>query len=697
MTRPLRSRLRRALVGQVHLLLGGALLGLLAWLYLWQCRQRAGVWLAAPLDDTFIHLRYAAQLARGRLLQFNDGDPPTTGATSLLYLFLLAPGWLLGLRGTNLLAWCWVLNGGLHLAGAVALRRAVGALTGQRALATVAMITFLGWGPLLWGVFSGMEIALLSSMLLLTLSAAVDLELQGASGGGPGGAGPARLDPRGRLLLWGSLLALCRPEGALLAGGLSLWLLWRRRVERRAIPGAAPLAAEGRQQALDLLPLGSGAGMVLLFTLLTGRLATNAAVKSHLNLLPADPERYLDTSLRWLPMTAQILLQQWPGPLVAPLTLLLLVGLGGWAAERRARGAGAGALALLWLVLLTLFYALVMARRDHHDRYYLPYLGLAVVATFWALGKIAALLPALRRAPVVVACLLLPFLAPQTLAWSRTFGDNCRDLALQHFRVARWLSTRTPPAARVLVNDAGAIPYLSGRYTYDLVGLAHDAFYRLKNLMPPGNAPVWEALEALPHRPEYAAAYPEWIPDLHRLPLFEAAARFPLQGRTMVANDVKVVWRLRWERVADSALPDVPGPPGARVVDRLDVAHLADEEAHGYRLLDPGPWRGIVEQRRVGAQALIDGGRLVTRGERFTLRARPRQPATLALRSTGSGALDLAVEVDGVALAPWRAPRRPGLSTYTLPIPAGRVGGDRLQITVRARRPQHSYHYWLLQ
>lgn len=675
---------------RLPLLVAGILVVLLGFLFLWQCHERAGVWLAAPLDDTFIHFQYAKQLARGEVLQFNDGDSPTTGATSLLYILLLAPGWLIGFRGLTLLAWAWIINGLLHILGAVAMFRCLKALTRQRLLAYSGMVAFLVSGPLLWGVFSQMEIALLSTLLLTTLAAAIQLEQRG---------GQEEAPPGGMkwVLIWGSLLALCRPEGALLAGGLSLWLLWRHL-------GLSP-ATEGQRWRTRLwagrrllIPLGMGVVLVLFFTLLTGRLGTNAAIKSHLLMFSQDPGRYLETSVRWLPMTLQILMGMWPAPLAPLTTVLLLLGLGGWAAQQTTlRRPGSGALALLWLALLTCFYAFAMARRDHFDRYYLPYFGLTVIAIWWLLGKIPKLLPAARRAPVLVAALVILFMAPQTHFWAGRFGDNCRDLALQHFQVARWVDKHTPRQARIAVNDAGAIPYLSRRYTYDIVGLAHNDFYLLKKVLAPSNAPVWEALEAQERPPQYMVAYPEWIPDLHGLKLFQPLKRFPLHRRTMVANDTKIVWKMRWDLVQDSSRLPALQAAGKQLTDRLDVAHISQEDQHQYRLLGAPPPRGLVRQQAVGEKALIDGGRLVQQAEEFVLRARPGTPAALVMRSAGPGRLDLKVEVDGQPAGQWRAPLQPGLGTYTYALPGKLLKSEQVRIRLTTKAPYSSFHYWLLQ
>ena len=66
-----------------------------------------------PLDDAYIHLQYAWQAAQGHFLEYNTGDVPTTGATSLLYLLILAGGFALGITRTAMPG--VMLAGGLGL------------------------------------------------------------------------------------------------------------------------------------------------------------------------------------------------------------------------------------------------------------------------------------------------------------------------------------------------------------------------------------------------------------------------------------------------------------------------------------------------------------------------------------------------------------------------------------------------------
>lgn len=68
-------------------------------LYVSGILDATGGQLVPALDDAFIHFEYGRALAEGRPLVYVEGDAPTTGATSLFYMALLAIGALLGLRG----------------------------------------------------------------------------------------------------------------------------------------------------------------------------------------------------------------------------------------------------------------------------------------------------------------------------------------------------------------------------------------------------------------------------------------------------------------------------------------------------------------------------------------------------------------------------------------------------------------------
>src|SRR5262245_44301264 len=63
-----------------------------------------------PLDDTFIYLQYARAIAEGHPFVYTAGNAPTTGATSLLYPFLLVPPHLLHLAPSLCIGWTLALG-----------------------------------------------------------------------------------------------------------------------------------------------------------------------------------------------------------------------------------------------------------------------------------------------------------------------------------------------------------------------------------------------------------------------------------------------------------------------------------------------------------------------------------------------------------------------------------------------------------
>src|SRR4051812_23253808 len=131
--------------------------------------------LAPALDDTFIHLRYATQLADGQFFAYNTADGYSSGASSFLYVLLLAACAAAGVRGDDLLLAAQAINAvGLMLA-AVALYSLGRRLRG-RGVGWVAAGLLVLNGRVIWGAASGMEIGLtvgLVAALLLAIHLAL--------------------------------------------------------------------------------------------------------------------------------------------------------------------------------------------------------------------------------------------------------------------------------------------------------------------------------------------------------------------------------------------------------------------------------------------------------------------------------------------------------------------------------------------
>jgi hypothetical protein len=115
-----------------------------------------------PLDDSWIHLHFARNLAEGAGFAYNPGVP-VSGSTAPLWTLLLAGAFsLAGIAP----AWAKALGIAAALATALLTRRLVWMWTESRALALAGGVIAAVAGPLVWGALSGMEVSL--AALLVT-------------------------------------------------------------------------------------------------------------------------------------------------------------------------------------------------------------------------------------------------------------------------------------------------------------------------------------------------------------------------------------------------------------------------------------------------------------------------------------------------------------------------------------------------
>ena len=102
--------------------------------------------LGFPLDDSWIHLQFARNLAAGHGLSYNPGEM-VTGSTAPLWTALLAL--LFPLPG-NVLAWTKLLGIAFHAAGVSAAWRLARELGLGRGLAGMAAVLVLNTSWLVW-------------------------------------------------------------------------------------------------------------------------------------------------------------------------------------------------------------------------------------------------------------------------------------------------------------------------------------------------------------------------------------------------------------------------------------------------------------------------------------------------------------------------------------------------------------------
>ena len=650
--------------------------------------------LSAPLDDAFIHLQYGRQIGEGQWFSYNDGDPVSTGASSFLYPLILGAGHgLLGLDGTQLLAFAIVLGISMLIATAILGCELGRKLVGGRAgLWTGALIAVNG--AFVWGATSGMEVSLLAALLLASLLAfACEL-------------------PSGRFFLTPLLLAftaITRPEGlifAVILTAISLFILLKG-----AVPWRTSLRDTLSGGLLVLLPLVAGAGQLLFYQLTTGSTAANGVKAKSILLTPIsypfEVARQVLSNLSELFLN--VLAGFEPAYLFPGAVFFVVLGVARLALRADGLRAVGIALGLSFAAVLPSVVTL-FSWNWHHYRYVLPLLPLlllAGVAGIYALSESLVDNERLRRYFTGgLAGLVLLFSVFMFPGWASAMGRESSDIYRQQVFIGRWVQENLPPGAVVGVNDVGAIRYYGKHPVVDLVGLATDGIAEPHRH---GMGSLYERLEEMPpeQRPDYFVVYNLWVGGLANAGIFGAE---PIHAFTLnpsgglLADDEVFVWKADWSMANSGDLP-LLAKEGVR--DTLDVAELESEREHGYELLMPQP--GLQPESTLArlsyaeGQVVADGGRRISGAESFTVRdLSPGRPLKIVMRTAAGEMVGeparLRVVVDGKGAGEWTLnPESGDWQEPSFTVPAELVRSDTVRIEIASPDRRAPFHYWFLQ
>lgn len=529
--------------------------------------------LGFPLDDSWIHLQFARNLAHGDGLSYNPGER-VTGSTAPLWTALLA---LLFYLPGNVVLWTKALGLALHLASLSAIWRLGRELHLSEVGASVATGFAAATSWLVWSALSGMEVPL---FVLLSVGGMV-LHLR------------ERREPGRPPLSLGifGLAILARPEGALL---LVLAFLDRllvgfgRRAPEDAPEAVASAGTETAGASGDLfwrppswrpfaagLPLAvaSVAGPLLFYKVVGGHfLPTTFSAKG------ADLHGLLP-DLQYAAAILSIVFRAVPW-------LTLLAGAGVLALVERLGGRrDSGLLPALWMIALPLAYSTISPTgrgllAGNFGRYYFPLLPVLIVLgvlgaerTAVAIGARVGLGKSGSGAGLPLRAILLALLAWPTLAglWrgSLLYAQNVANVQDSDVRIARWLAPRLPADATLAVNDIGAVKFLLPNRVIDLVGIASpeirvEAAAEMRKGLDFESA-MLVAIER--RRPDYLIVFPTWFPVVTRDPRFRLIASLEIPNNITMGDNRLGVWATPWTDAPLRRLPGDPEPGGA-----IDVA-----------------------------------------------------------------------------------------------------------------------------
>jgi hypothetical protein len=487
-----------------------------------------------PLDDPWIHLRFAERLAEGHGLSY-QGAERVAGSTAPLWTALLSILALLPLPLAPLAKLAGLVAHAVGLGLVFKLGRRFGFSPGRASLAVVLVGLADG---LVLSAPSGMEVPLFVALSLAGLARHLDER-------GTGRTASAR--PPVAFLLF-ALAALARPEGVLLPllAALDRAVISSRggglRVDR------AGLAAAWRGLAVAALVL---VPVAVAFVVFSGSpLPTTLAAKS------SGPPRFVP-ELRSLGTVLELMFA------AHPLPTLLAAGGAVECARRLGGDRDRGLLLPAWAFALPVASAMLSSGREflagNFGRYFFPLLPCVVLLGLIAVGpldskRFRSLSIGGLRLPLL-AFVVLALVAPPLLRTARigSLALAARENVERSDRAAAlWLAENAPSDALVATVDIGLLGYTLPNPLLDLGGIVHPERQAYFGRLRAERGLDWSRALRLwldERRPEYVVVFPAWFPLLEAEPgRFPALVRFRIRGNVAMAGDELVVYATPWTR-----------------------------------------------------------------------------------------------------------------------------------------------------
>ncbi len=250
----------------------------------------------------------------------------------------------------------------------------------------------------------------------------------------------------------------------------------------------------------------------------------------------------------------------------------------------------------------------------------------------FALGfaAMAAILLRFRPVRVLVASAALVLFFQHQASKMRDqrwfFGRASRNIRDQHVTSGRTLKSALYPllsandgtfrmgrVQRMLLGDAGAIPYAADTPALDIIGLGGFHSFPFARADINGLASTIELMEYLPpsERPDVLVLYPSWWGSLPTFFSDAVLARFPVEGNVICGGYEDVVYRADWHLLNTGNDPR-EAPQGEAVKDEVDQADVLSEKRHAYTFVhgDNG-WSElkVLADPADATKDLLDGGR----------------------------------------------------------------------------------------
>lgn len=654
------------------------------------------------VSDLYLIAQYAKGFALGHPLQYNPGDAPTAGATSVLHTLFLALAHAVGFQGEGLIAFAILSGAAFALLTVIQAHRAGETLSGSGPLAFLGALLVALNGPLVWSFHYGADIALV--LFLSTWLFAAWIKDSPASAA---------------WVLPATLLALTRPEAAVLVGVLALAAVFEART------------AEGpvRIQAKWFLPLLVAVGLALGLRLHAGEAAQSSYAQK---LLSANWGEFAAATFSveyWSDLLRGVLLGFYPAdqrlglgganaPYYAAPFLLVFVFLA-LLPKRRALTRASWFLVSAFLTGVAVTPTIHMG--VHSNRYLLFALPPLLILSALGLDQAARLMGAALSVPTErvfrrLGALACVFGLISVARFALVYADSAAGIYKKDEALFDFIRARLPESATFLSNGV-SIEYRTGRRSINLSGVVTPGFALI--LPVETEASAFEVLSrpetgALPPyliaQEAYIEGSPAWAALVGGAPVFATSG---LDGAEFAIYPTRgdLIGR---QRGLVRAAPGAEWTP----VDSLNVADPVDERSHGYGFRSTVGVRHLYAALKLdryqgplpgSGTEIADGGRIIFGHEEMRLQT-PRSGDVLLVMRThgapsarvrhpaGENRVDLALTESAVRISTsrgrsewFRHTLEPGWNEVAYRIPAALVEGPVTRFRIEGRYAAYWY------
>lgn len=498
--------------------------------------------LGVPLDDTWIHYRFASNLIQGNGFVYNINEP-VSGSTSPFWVILLAGIYLFS--GEFLIS-SKILSGLFFLFTAVGIYFFALKFGNQRKIAFLAALLTMIAGRFAWSALSGMEVTFFTFLSIMAVMKHYhDKEINKHSISAP--------------VLFG-LASLARPEGyalfafAILDNFMDIMLSANRNI--KATFTKIPFV----QISIYLLIVSP----YLIFSLYTtGRFLPQTFY--------AQNELFgLVSRLDYLKLYLVFLWDDNP-------LLFFFIPLGMGIVFQRAIEARSkksfckSQLILLWTIGYPLFAMLITPNVRHYHRYMMPLIPFYILVSLFGFNLFSDFLKHYfnrfkikvskwnlnvlsKQIPIGYLVLIIVVQIYLINLWSKKFAWDVNNINNQQVAMGKWVKENIPEDRVLALSDIGAITYVSGRRKIiDMVGLVNP---ELLSFTRKANKKDYQEvlLDFLSRsKPDYIITYPHCYPWLigYKKVFLEVHSLELDHYSGITAGREMVVYKTYWDNFVD--------------------------------------------------------------------------------------------------------------------------------------------------